>query len=47
MKELRRLDITWQGKEVSDYEKLKRKSDNLSIDLPKFIKEILKNSLKK
>jgi hypothetical protein len=47
MKELRRLDITWQDKEVSDYEKLKRKSDNLSIDLPKFIKEILKNSLKK
>lgn len=47
MKEVRRLDITWQDKEVTDYEKLKEKSDNLSIDLPTFVKEILKNNLKK
>lgn len=47
MKEVRRLDITWQDKEVSDYEKLKEKSEFLNINLPTFVKEILKNSLKK
>jgi len=46
MKEVRRLDITWQDKEVSDYEKLKKKSEYHSIDLPTFVKEILKNSFR-
>jgi hypothetical protein len=47
MKEIRRLDITWQDEEIADYEKLKKESDNLSVDLPSFVKEILQASIKK
>lgn len=46
MMKIRRIDIIWQEEEVSDFEKLKEKSDNNDIDLPTYIKEILKNNLK-
>lgn len=46
MKEIRRLDITWQEEEVSDFEKLKENSDNYDTDLPTYIKKILKDNLK-
>ena len=47
MKEIRKLDITWQGKEVSDYDDLKEKSNQMNTDLPTFVKEILKKNLKR
>ncbi|RLD61550.1 MAG: HNH endonuclease [Bacteroidetes bacterium] len=42
MNEIRRLDLTWQGDEVADYDELKRKSKKSGHELPDYVKEILK-----
>lgn len=41
MRQIRRLDLLWQGPEIEDYEQLKTLAGNLNMDLPKFVKEIL------
>ena len=42
MKDIRRLDLVWQGKEVKDYDALIRLSEDENVDLPEFIKLALK-----
>jgi len=42
MQEVRRLDILWQGKDVNDYERLKKRANNTNKALPIFVKEVLK-----
>jgi len=41
MRQIRRLDLLWQGSEVQNYEQLKAAADELNKDLPEFVKEIL------
>jgi len=41
MKQVRRLDIIWQGEEVSVYEALKRQAQNESREIQEIIKELL------
>jgi hypothetical protein len=43
LKDVRRLDIQWDGNEVADYEDIKEASDNQKVELPDFVKQILKN----
>jgi hypothetical protein len=43
LKDVRRLDIQWDGTEVADYDDIKEASDNQKIELPNFVKNILKN----
>jgi hypothetical protein len=45
MREIRRLDLTWQDEEVDDYDGLKKKADKEGFQLPDFVKEILKKNL--
>lgn len=46
MKEIRRLDLTWEGEEVKDYDILKKQSDQLEEPLPEYVKAILKKHKK-
>lgn len=41
MEEIRRVDITWQDKEVEDYDNLKKESDNAGEPLADYIKNII------
>jgi hypothetical protein len=41
MRQLRRLDLVWQGDEVSIYEKLKAEALSLDKEIPEFVKEII------
>lgn len=47
MDQIRRLDLTWQKKEIKEYEALKEESDEVGEPLPKYVKDILRKNLKK
>jgi HNH endonuclease len=42
LQEIRRLELTWQSSEVQYFETLKTEAEKKHIDLPTFVKEILK-----
>ena len=39
---IRRLDVSWTEKEVPDYERLHKLSAKAQVDLPDFVKSVLK-----
>ncbi len=45
MRQARRVDIMWTGKEISAYDRLKRRTIELQKDIPKYIKEIIEKIL--
>lgn len=47
MRAVRRADILWSEGEVADYELLKRKTEHLQKNIPGYVKEIIKEHLKK
>ena len=46
MKQIRRVDLIWQGKEIDTYEKIKNASKNLEKDIQIIIKEIIEKEFK-
>lgn len=47
MRQIRRLDLIWQGEEVGTYEKLKAKAHSLEKEIPLLVKEIIENELRR
>lgn len=47
MRQIRRLDLVWQGKEINFYEKLKAEAHLLEKEIPEFVKEILEKEILK
>jgi hypothetical protein len=45
MRQIRRLDLVWQGKEIEIYEKLKAQAYSLKKEIPSFVKEILEREI--
>ncbi|MBU1628355.1 helix-turn-helix domain-containing protein [bacterium] len=45
MKQIRRVDILWQGQDIEQYEELKKQSLVLEKDIPQFIKEIVEKAI--
>ncbi len=41
LEKIRRLDLTWQGEEVSFFEALKKEADKGEIELPEYVKSLL------
>jgi hypothetical protein len=39
--ELRRLDIQWQGKEVVQYDQVKKKAEKENLTMPEFVKKVV------
>ncbi len=46
MRQIRRVDLIWQGQEVSQYDKLKADVATAGKDLPDFVKTVLARALK-
>jgi len=44
-RQIRRLDLVWQGKEIDIYEKLKAEAHALEKEIPSFVKEILEREI--
>jgi hypothetical protein len=42
MRELRRVDLLWQGQETEQYEKLKADAAEAGMEVPEFVKEVLR-----
>lgn len=45
MRQIRRLDILWQGNEVAEYDALKRQALEQDKEMPEFVKEILQRTI--
>ena len=46
MRQIRRLDLIWQGEEVETYEKLKTEAASVEKEIPFFVKEILERMMR-
>ena len=46
MRQIRRIDIIWQGEEISVYDALKEQARNANKEIQSIIKEILDHNLK-
>ncbi|MBM4103816.1 MAG: HNH endonuclease [Planctomycetes bacterium] len=47
MRQIRRLDLSWQGEETECYDKLQKEAHEARQDMPSFVKMILDRSIKK
>ena len=45
MRDIRRLDLIWQDAATNDYDSLKQSSRNAGIELPDFVRELLRKNL--
>jgi hypothetical protein len=45
MRQIRRVDLVWQGDEVATYDKLKAQSIKLQKEIPAFVKQIIEAEL--
>ena len=46
MRDIRRLDIMWSGNETSDYDSIRDEAERSGIELPEFVKNVLRSHLK-
>lgn len=47
LREIRRLDVQWEGKEIKSFEMLKKMASQNKIELPVFVKKVLEKVIKK
>lgn len=47
MRQVRRIDLIWQGSEIEQYERLKVDAAAYGKQIPEFVKEIIDRALKK
>lgn len=47
MRQIRRLDLLWEGKSITQYEDLKRDATKAGVALPEFVKTVLAKTLEK
>jgi len=45
MRQVRRMDLIWEGDDIEVYESLKRKAISTGKELPKFVKEIIEREI--
>ena len=47
MRPVRRVDLLWQGREVSQYDRLKSDAHNAGKAIPEFVKEIIEAAIQR
>lgn len=47
MRQIRRLDLIWQGEKIEIYEKIKAEVTSLEKEIPSFVKEILEREMRR
>lgn len=46
MRQIRRIDLVWEGDEINIYEKLKAEAHSLEKEIPAFVKEIIEREIR-
>ncbi|NEU74735.1 HNH endonuclease [Hassallia byssoidea VB512170] len=46
MRQVRRIDLIWQGDDIENYERLKQQAARLNKEMPQFIKEIIDQQIR-
>ena len=47
MRQVRRIDLIWQGDDIENYERLKQQAASLNKEIPEFIKEIISQEIRR
>jgi hypothetical protein len=47
MRPVRRVDLLWQGREVAQYDRLKKDANNAGKPVPQFVKEIIERAIQR
>jgi len=45
MRQIRRVDLIWQGEDVAQYDKLKSDAAKAGLEIPQFVKDVLAKTL--
>jgi hypothetical protein len=45
MRQVRRIDLLWEGDDIEIYETLKQRADSLEKEIPEFVKEIIEREI--
>lgn len=45
MRQVRRIDLLWEGSDVEIYERLKQEAVSLEKEIPEFVKEIIEREI--
>jgi hypothetical protein len=45
LKDVRRIDMQWEGEEVKSYDAIKIIADGKNIEMPDFVKQLLERNL--
>ncbi|BAZ09401.1 hypothetical protein NIES4071_12090 [Calothrix sp. NIES-4071] len=45
MRQVRRIDLLWQGNEIDTYERLKQQANILNVDISELVKEIIEREI--
>ena len=47
MRQIRRIDLLWEGEEIAVYENIKAQAINLDQEIPTFVKSIIEHAIEK
>lgn len=47
MRQVRRIDLLWEGDDIEVYERLKQRSVSVEKELPEFVKEIIEREIER
>jgi hypothetical protein len=46
MRQVRRVDLLWQGEKVAQYDKVKAEAAKSGLDIPQYVKDVLAKLLR-
>lgn len=47
MRQVRRIDLLWEGDDIGSYERLKQKAVSAKKELPAFVKEMIEREIER
>jgi predicted DNA-binding protein len=47
MRQVRRIDLLWEGDDIEIYERLKQRAINVEKELPEFVKEMIEREIER
>ena len=47
MRQVRRIDLLWEGDDIEIYERLKQRAVSMEKDLPEFVKDIIEREIER
>ena len=45
MRQIRRLDLIWEGDDIAQYDKIRENAESYGVPMPDFVKEIIRRQI--